>query len=153
MKLLFEGQRIHAIDVTRNQYHTHNGHITSIQWRYTLHGSTSSGGQFHVTDTMSNARQPGTISILVIRSHDRYRAKLQLFTALETKPGAIRLEGNHFPLFHKTLVYTNQQSSWSFYISCYIGIDLDLSKPKGMPLGLKLHTYSFTTKYINMAKA
>ena len=36
---------------------------------------------------------------------------------------------------------------------CYIGIDLDLSKPKGMPLGLKLHTYSFTTKYINMAKA
>ena len=36
---------------------------------------------------------------------------------------------------------------------CYIGIDLDLSKPKGMPLGLKLHTYSFTTKYINIAKA
>ena len=36
---------------------------------------------------------------------------------------------------------------------CYIGIDLDLSKPKGMPLGLKLHTYSLTTKYINMAKA
>ena len=36
---------------------------------------------------------------------------------------------------------------------CYIGIDLDPSKPKGMPLGLKLHTYSFTTKYINMAKA
>ena len=36
---------------------------------------------------------------------------------------------------------------------CYIGIDLDLSKPKGMPLDLKLHTYSFTTKYINMAKA
>ena len=35
----------------------------------------------------------------------------------------------------------------------YIGIDLDPSKPKGMPLGLKLHTYSFTTKYINMAKA
>ena len=36
---------------------------------------------------------------------------------------------------------------------CYIGIDLDLSKPKGMPFDLKLHTYSFTTKYINMAKA
>ena len=36
---------------------------------------------------------------------------------------------------------------------CYIGIDLDLSKPKGMPLGLKLHTYSFTTKYIYKAKA
>ena len=36
---------------------------------------------------------------------------------------------------------------------CYIGIDLDPSKPKGMQLGLKLHTYSFTTKYINMAKA
>ena len=36
---------------------------------------------------------------------------------------------------------------------CYIGIDLDLSKPKGMPLSLKLDTYSFTTKYINMAKA
>ena len=36
---------------------------------------------------------------------------------------------------------------------CYIGIDLDLSKPKGMPLDLKLHTYSFTTKYIKMAKA
>ena len=37
--------------------------------------------------------------------------------------------------------------------NCNIGIDLDPSKPKGMPLGLKLHTYSFTTKYINMAKA
>ena len=37
--------------------------------------------------------------------------------------------------------------------NCYIGIDLDPSKPKGMPLGLKLHTYSFTTRYINMAKA
>ena len=36
---------------------------------------------------------------------------------------------------------------------CYIGIDLDLSKPKGMPFDLKLHTYSFTTKYINVAKA
>ena len=36
---------------------------------------------------------------------------------------------------------------------CYIGIDLDPSKPKGMPLGLKLHTFIFTTKYINMAKA
>ena len=36
---------------------------------------------------------------------------------------------------------------------CYIGIDLDPSKPKGMPLGLKPDTYSFTTKYINMAKA
>ena len=36
---------------------------------------------------------------------------------------------------------------------CYIGIDLDLSKPKGMPFDLQLHTYSFTTKYINMAKA
>ena len=36
---------------------------------------------------------------------------------------------------------------------CYIGIDLDLSKPEGMPLDLKLHTYSFTAKYINMAKA
>ena len=40
-----------------------------------------------------------------------------------------------------------------FSTFCYIGIDLDLSKPKGMPLNLKLHTYSFTTKYINMAKA
>ena len=39
------------------------------------------------------------------------------------------------------------------HLYCYIGIDLDLSKPKGMPLNLKLHTYSFTTKYINMAKA
>ena len=38
-------------------------------------------------------------------------------------------------------------------VKCYIGIDLDLSKPKGMTLGLKLHTYSFTIKYINMAKA
>ena len=38
-------------------------------------------------------------------------------------------------------------------VLCYIGIDLDLSKPKGMPFDLKLHTYSFTTKYINMAKA
>ena len=36
---------------------------------------------------------------------------------------------------------------------CNIGIDLDPSKPKGMPFDLKLHTYSFTTKYINMAKA
>ena len=39
---------------------------------------------------------------------------------------------------------------------CYIGIDLDLSKPKGMP-GLKLHSASascsFSTKYINKAKA
>ena len=40
-----------------------------------------------------------------------------------------------------------------FQNHCYIGIDLDPSKPKGMPLGLKLHTYSFTTKFINMAKA
>ena len=40
-----------------------------------------------------------------------------------------------------------------FCANCYIGIDLDPSKPKGMPLNLKLHTYSFTTKYINMAKA
>ena len=39
---------------------------------------------------------------------------------------------------------------------CYIAIDPDLSKPKGMP-GLKLHSAlascSFTTKYINKAKA
>ena len=42
---------------------------------------------------------------------------------------------------------------WRLGVLCYIGIDLDLSKPKGMPFDLKLHTYSFTTKYINMAKA
>ena len=40
---------------------------------------------------------------------------------------------------------------------CYIGIDLDLSKPKGMPLSLKLHSASascsFTTKYISVTAA
>ena len=39
---------------------------------------------------------------------------------------------------------------------CYIVIDLDLSKSKGMPQCLKLHSAlascSFTTKYINKAK-
>ena len=44
------------------------------------------------------------------------------------------------------------RNQW-YVVQCYIGIDLDLSKPKGMPLDLKLHTYSFTTKYINVAKA
>ena len=41
--------------------------------------------------------------------------------------------------------------------NCYIGISLDPSKPKGMPLGPKLHSalasYSFITKYIYKAKA
>ena len=45
------------------------------------------------------------------------------------------------------------QILFPWLVQCYIGIDLDLSKPKGMPSGLKLHTYSFTTKYIYKAKA
>ena len=45
------------------------------------------------------------------------------------------------------------EKSFEQSTSCNIGIDLDPSKPKGMPFDLKLHTYSFTTKYINMAKA
>ena len=62
-------------------------------------------------------------------------------------------EGNKpIPLLTDTLFEELVNSDKFPYGDCYIGIDLDLSKPKGMPLGLKLHTYSFTTKYIYKAK-
>ena len=64
--------------------------------------------------------------------------------------GMLSCDGNGQSVKIIIMIIKTSSNDFSY---CNIGIDLDPSKPKGMPFDLKLHTYSFTTKYINMAKA